>query len=55
METILNLLYEIAQYANTLVKTQLMHLSWVSWLMIFVAGLLTSLTPCMLSMRAVRF
>ena len=50
METIQTLLYETAQYANTLVKTQLTHLSWASVAIIFVAGLLTSLTPCMLSM-----
>ncbi|NEQ34856.1 MAG: cytochrome c biogenesis protein CcdA [Okeania sp. SIO3I5] len=50
METILTVLYETAQYANSLVKTQLTHLSWASLLIIFVAGLLTSLTPCMLSM-----
>ncbi len=50
METIQTLLYETAQYANTLVKTQLTHLSWASIAIIFVAGLLTSLTPCMLSM-----
>jgi cytochrome c-type biogenesis protein len=43
-------LYEIAQYANTLVKTQLTQLSWVSVGIILLAGLLTSLTPCMLSM-----
>ncbi|NEQ74815.1 MAG: cytochrome c biogenesis protein CcdA [Okeania sp. SIO2C9] len=50
METFLTLLYETTQYANTIVKTQLIHLSWVSLIIIFVAGLLTSLTPCMLSM-----
>jgi len=50
MDTVLTFLYEIAQYANTLVKTQLTHLSWVSLVIIFAAGLLTSLTPCMLSM-----
>ena len=50
METFLTLLYETTQYANTIVKTQLTHLSWVSLIIIFVAGLLTSLTPCMLSM-----
>lgn len=43
-------LYEIAQFANNLVKTQLTHLSVVSVGVIFAAGLLTSLTPCMLSM-----
>ncbi|NEP88215.1 MAG: cytochrome c biogenesis protein CcdA [Okeania sp. SIO2C2] len=50
METFLTLLYQTTQYANTIVKTQLIHLSWVSLIIIFVAGLLTSLTPCMLSM-----
>ncbi|GGA21229.1 cytochrome c biogenesis protein CcdA [Okeania sp. KiyG1] len=50
METFLTLLYETTQYANTIVKTQLTHLTWVSLIIIFVAGLLTSLTPCMLSM-----
>lgn len=43
-------LYELEQFANTLVSTQLTHLSWVSIGVIFAAGLLTSLTPCMLSM-----
>jgi cytochrome c-type biogenesis protein len=50
METIQTLLYEIAQWANNLVATQLTHLSWLSIAVIFAAGLLTSLTPCMLSM-----
>lgn len=50
METIQTLLYQLAQFANTLVATQLTHLSWVSIGVIFAAGLLTSLTPCMLSM-----
>ncbi|MEB3281151.1 MAG: cytochrome c biogenesis protein CcdA [Lyngbya sp.] len=49
-DTLQTQLYEIAQYANTLVKTQLTELSWVSVGIIFLAGLLTSLTPCMLSM-----
>lgn len=43
-------LYEIEQFANRLVSSQLTHLSWVSIGIIFAAGLLTSLTPCMLSM-----
>lgn len=43
-------LYQIEQFANSLVSTQLTHLSWVSIAVIFLAGLLTSLTPCMLSM-----
>jgi len=43
-------LYELEQFANTLVSTQLTHLSWGSIGVIFAAGLFTSLTPCMLSM-----
>jgi len=43
-------LYHIEQYADRLVTSQLTHLSFVSIAVIFLAGLLTSLTPCMLSM-----
>lgn len=43
-------LYELAQFANSLVETQLKNLSGVSLAIIFLAGLLTSLTPCTLSM-----
>ena len=43
-------LYQLAQFADSLVKTQLTQLSWLSIGVIFAAGLLTSLTPCMLSM-----
>ncbi|MCT7996335.1 cytochrome c biogenesis protein CcdA [Laspinema olomoucense] len=43
-------LYHLQQLADGLVSSQLSHLSWVSVLIIFLAGLLTSLTPCMLSM-----
>jgi len=50
METLQTQLYEIGQFANTLVSNQLTHLSVVSIAIIFTAGLLTSLTPCMLSM-----
>jgi len=50
IETLQTQLYEIAQFANNLVQTQLTHLSIVSIGVIFLAGLLTSLTPCMLSM-----
>lgn len=50
LETIQTQLYEIAQFADRLVSNQLTHLSWVSIGIIFAAGLLTSLTPCMLSM-----
>lgn len=50
IETLSTRLYELEQFANTLVSTQLTHLSWISIGIIFTAGLLTSLTPCMLSM-----
>ncbi|HLO49835.1 MAG TPA: cytochrome c biogenesis protein CcdA [Kamptonema sp.] len=50
IETLETQLYQIAQFANTLVKTQLTHISGISIGVIFLAGLLTSLTPCMLSM-----
>ncbi len=43
-------LYQLEQFADTLVANQLSHLSLVSVGIIFIAGLLTSLTPCMLSM-----
>ena len=49
-ETFSTKLYELEQFADTLVSTQLTHLSLISIGIIFVAGLLTSLTPCMLSM-----
>lgn len=50
MEDISTKLYEIAQFSNHLVQEQLGHLNVVSLAVIFLAGLLTSLTPCMLSM-----
>jgi len=50
IETLSTRLYEIEQLANTLVDTQLTHLNGISIGIIFAAGLLTSLTPCMLSM-----
>ncbi len=43
-------LYRLEQLANGLVTNQLDHLSLMSVAVIFGAGLLTSLTPCMLSM-----
>lgn len=43
-------LYHLAQFADALVSDQLAHLTPVSVGIIFLAGLLTSLTPCMLSM-----
>jgi cytochrome c-type biogenesis protein len=43
-------LYELEQFANSLVSSQLTHLSLISVGIIFTAGLFTSLTPCMLSM-----
>jgi len=43
-------LYRLEQFADGLVAIQLNHLTLVSVGVIFVAGLLTSLTPCTLSM-----
>ncbi|MGA9381167.1 MAG: cytochrome c biogenesis protein CcdA [Phormidium sp.] len=50
LETVETYLYQLGQYADNLVQTQLLQLSWLSVVIIFAAGLLTSLTPCMLSM-----
>ncbi len=43
-------LYHLEQLADRLVSQQLTHLNAVSLAIVFAAGLLTSLTPCMLSM-----
>jgi cytochrome c-type biogenesis protein len=43
-------LYRIENIADTMVSTQLQHLSPLSIGFIFLAGLITSLTPCTLSM-----
>jgi cytochrome c-type biogenesis protein len=50
LETLQTQLYQLEQFANSLVFNQLTHLSLLSLGIIFLAGLLTSLTPCMLSM-----
>lgn len=50
LETLQTQLYLISQYANTVVANQLTHLTALSIGLIFIAGLLTSLTPCTLSM-----
>ena len=50
LENLPSQLYQLEQFANHLVAGQLAHLSSVSVAIIFLAGLLTSLTPCMLSM-----
>ncbi|MDJ0687983.1 MAG: cytochrome c biogenesis protein CcdA [Xenococcaceae cyanobacterium MO_188.B32] len=50
LESLQTTLYQIAQFAEHLVSNQLDHLGIVSMAVIFGAGLLTSLTPCMLSM-----
>ncbi len=49
-ETFQTQLYELSQFANGLVSNQLAHLTPISIGVIFAAGLLTSLTPCTLSM-----
>ncbi|AFY74992.1 cytochrome c biogenesis protein [Synechococcus sp. PCC 7502] len=43
-------LYQIENFADGIVKTQLAHLSIFSVGLVFLAGLITSLTPCTLSM-----
>lgn len=50
LEALQTALYHLEHFADTLVSDQLMHLSFFSIGIIFAAGLLTSLTPCMLSM-----
>ncbi len=50
LENLQTKLYYLEQFANNLVNNQLNHLSWISIGIIIMAGLLTSLTPCMLSM-----
>jgi len=50
IEALQTQLYQLAQFADGLVAQQLQHLNWLSVGAIFAAGLLTSLTPCMLSM-----
>jgi cytochrome c-type biogenesis protein len=49
-ESLQTQLYELSQFADRLVSNQLSHLTLVSIAVIFAAGLLTSLTPCTLSM-----
>lgn len=43
-------LYELSQWATQLVNAQLSHVSLVSVTVVALAGLLTSLSPCLLSM-----
>lgn len=50
MDTLQLWLYQLEQFADGLVANQLTHLTPLSIGVIFAAGLLTSLTPCMLSM-----
>jgi cytochrome c-type biogenesis protein len=50
LENLQTRIYEIEQFANALVANQLTHLTPISIGIIFLSGLLTSLTPCMLSM-----
>ena len=50
MEFLQTQFYYLEKFADSLVENQLSHLSIVSVGIIFLAGLLTSLTPCMLSM-----
>jgi cytochrome c-type biogenesis protein len=50
LETLQIQLYQLEHFADNIVRSQLTHLSFISIGVIFLAGLLTSLTPCMLSM-----
>ncbi|MFH7030867.1 MAG: cytochrome c biogenesis protein CcdA [Heteroscytonema crispum UTEX LB 1556] len=50
LENLQTRLYELEQFAEAIADNQLTHLSIISVGVIFIAGLLTSLTPCMLSM-----
>jgi cytochrome c-type biogenesis protein len=50
LENLQTRLYELEQFASAIASNQLTHLSIISVGVIFIAGLLTSLTPCMLSM-----
>ncbi|MGF1497811.1 MAG: cytochrome c biogenesis protein CcdA [Elainellaceae cyanobacterium] len=50
MEAVQTWLYNLEQFADAVVAGQLSHLSIFSIGIIFLAGLATSLTPCMLSM-----
>lgn len=43
-------LYDLTQWANQLVNDQLTQVSWLSLSVVGLAGLLTSLSPCLLSM-----
>lgn len=43
-------LYDLSQWANQLVNAQLTHVSPMSLTVVAMAGLLTSLSPCLLSM-----
>ncbi|PSP19043.1 MAG: cytochrome C biogenesis protein [Cyanobacteria bacterium QS_8_64_29] len=53
LETLQLRLYQLQQFADALVSAQLAELNALSVAAIFSAGLLTSLTPCMLSMLPV--
>jgi cytochrome c-type biogenesis protein len=50
LEALQTALYQVEHFADALVLNQLSHLTPLSIGIIFAAGLLTSLTPCMLSM-----
>lgn len=50
LETLQTNIYQLEQFSDRLVSNQLTHFSWISIGVIFLTGLLTSLTPCMLSM-----
>ncbi len=45
-----NYFYQLEQWSNGLVDSQLEQASWLTLVIVFLAGLITSLTPCTLSM-----
>ncbi|MBP0016875.1 MAG: sulfite exporter TauE/SafE family protein [Cyanobacteria bacterium SBLK] len=50
LESLQTQLYQISQFAEAIVAAQLDRLGIISIAIVLIAGLLTSLTPCMLSM-----
>lgn len=50
LESLQLLLYDLAQWSTQIVRDQLTHVSVVSVSVLALAGLLTSLSPCLLSM-----
>src|SRR5512146_1832136 len=54
-EALETLLFQLSLWADTLVNGQLQHPGVLTFVIVWVAGLATSLTPCTLSMLPVTF